>query len=265
MIPKTIIVPLDGSPLAESALNVARPLAELIRSDLVVVTTTWNGSTQDPGSYLDHVIARTGNDALEAVVVENMFADTAITDTALERPDSMVCMTTHGRGRLRWAAVGSVAEDVIRESTEPLLLVGPRAKAAWSQPARRVVVCVDGTPSDQASTRHACEWAKALDLEVHLARVYHPNDTTSDRPNAVFGPLEAIVQDAGLRVHTRQLFRSSFFAGALVDFAEDPPATMLVMTAHHKGVLARIALGSTTMATVHLAQCPVLVVPPGEE
>ena len=104
-----------------------------------------------------------------------------------------------------------------------------------------------------------------MGLEVHLACVYHPLDREADHPEALFGPLEAIVRAAGLEVHTRQPFCSSFVAGALVDFAEDRPAIMVVMAAHNHGALARIAPGSTTMATVHLAQCPVLVVPPGEE
>jgi nucleotide-binding universal stress UspA family protein len=265
MIPKTIVVPLDGSPLAEHALDVARPLATRLGSDVVAVTTTWNGDAREPGAYLDEVIAQSGNEAVKAIVVENMFADAAIRQVAAEQPDSMVCMTTHGRGRLRWAAVGSVAEDVIRESTDPLLLVGPRANSAWTNDAHRVVVCIDGTSADLASTRHACEWAKVLDLEVELACVYHPLDLEAEHADDVFGPPESIVKAAGLRVRRHQLFRSSFVAGALVDCAEDRPATMIVMAAHHHGVLARIALGSTTMATVHLAQCPVLVVPAAED
>ena len=65
-------------------------------------------------------------------------------------------------------------------------------------------------------------------------------------------------------MHRNQLFRSSFIGGALADFAEEPAATLMVMAAHRHRGLARAALGSTTMAVLNVASCPVLVIPPGE-
>ncbi len=72
----------------------------------------------------------------------------------------------------------------------------------------------------------------------------------------MFAPSEEIVRAAGLDAHRAQLFRSSFVGGVLADFAEEPPATMMVMAAHRHSELARAALGSTTMSVLN-----VLVVP----
>ena len=111
---------------------------------------------------------------------------------------------------------------------------------------------------------HACHWAQALGLELHLAGVFHPLDVEVAHADRIFGPLVTIAKGYGIQVPTCEVLRSSFVAGALADFAEDDGASMLVMAAHHHSSIARMTLGSTTMATVHLAPCPVLVVPPAE-
>ncbi|MGZ4734639.1 MAG: universal stress protein [Acidimicrobiia bacterium] len=263
-MPKTIVVPLDGSSRAEGAVRVAAPLAQALGADVVLVATPWTGDPRAPRAYLEGVAAETPQVPLQTMVVEADAAD-AIRQTADERPAAMVCMTTHGRGRLRWAVAGSVAEEVIRASTGPLMLVGPRGEPSWSRPARRLVVCVDGTDAARIATHHACEWAKALDLEVHIVLATHPLDVAStEHPEVVFAPYEQIVAAEGLQVNSHQLFRSSFLGGALADFAEEPPATLMVMAAHAHTGIGRVVLGSTTMAVLNVASCPVLVIPPGE-
>lgn len=263
MIPTTIVVPLDGSDLAERAIPVAIELASHLDAGLVFARTTY-GDRRYALSYLDHLAKLSGRSDVERIVLAGDAAPSAIAQIVETRPGSMICMTTHGRGRLLWALAGSVTEDIINESSEPLMLLGPHAEAAWSHPARRMVICADGTAMDRATTELACAWAKALDLEVHIVCVFHPLDLEADHPEKVFDPLEEIAKAAGLRVRAHQLFRSSFVSGALVDFAKEEKATLLVMGAHHHSALARLALGSTTMATVNMASCPVLVMPPSE-
>jgi nucleotide-binding universal stress UspA family protein len=199
----------------------------------------------------------------ERIITVDSHAADAIQQTVSAQADSMICMTTHGRGRLRWAVAGSVAEEVIRDSSEPILLVGPRGEPTWSHPKGRVVVCTDGTSTGPAATREACAWAEALDLEVTIVFVGHPLDIEdAEHPEAVFGPLEEIVRAAGVPVNER-LIRSSFVAGALTDLADEAETTMLVMAAHRHFAAARVALGSVTMGVLNSASCPVLVIPPG--
>lgn len=265
MIPKTIVVPLDGSRLAERAVQVAAPLSARLGTNVVLARATY-GDVRAAGSYLDYVAAVSGELEFDTVVVSDVNAADAIGATVRDRPDSMVCMTTHGGGRMRWATAGSVAEQVIRDSTQPLLLIGPRGEPAWTQPAQRIVVCVDGSSAGELAVRHACEWAQALELEIALVIATHPLDVeATEHPETVFGPLEKIVRDEGIAFHCEQIFRSSFIAGALVDFAEAPAATLIVMAAHHHRALARLALGSTTMGVLNCAPCPVLVIPPDSD
>lgn len=264
MTPKTLVVPLDGSELAERAVHVAAPLVDRLGAEVVLLSTTY-GDPRARHDYLEHVATLADGRDFDKIVAADIEPADLIARALGELPEPMVCMTTHGRGRLRWAVAGSVAEQVIRSATEPLLLVGPRGEETWSRSARRVVVCVDGSDAGRVATRHACEWAKALDLEVHLVFATHPLDVEgTEHPSQVFGPSEEIVREEGLEVHRAQLFRSSFVGGALADFAEEPPATLMVMAAHHHSGLARAVLGSTTMSVLNVSSCPVLVIPPGE-
>jgi nucleotide-binding universal stress UspA family protein len=265
MVPKRIVVPLDGSPLAERAVRVAKPLASHLGATITLVTSTADGETERPQSYLDSVATLFDHRGFELVVVSDCRAADAIQQTAGVSAECLVCMTTHGRGRLRWAVAGSVAEEVIRESHKPLLLVGPRGEPTWAQPSGRIVVCADGTSCAVAATRQACDWARTLGLEIVITFVMHPLDVEDAiRPEEVFGPLEEIVRVAGIPVHTSVL-RSSFVAGALADIADEPETTMLVMGARRHSSVARAVLGSVTMGVLNSASCPVLVIPPGME
>jgi nucleotide-binding universal stress UspA family protein len=265
-MPPTVVVPVDGSERAERALSVARPLARELGASLTIVCKPWYGEAGTAGQYLDALVRERppGAPAEEVVSVDGLGAADAIRKVVEEREPALVCMTTHGRGRVRWATAGSVAEDVIHEATAPLLLLGPRAREEWPGPARRIVVCADGAATDLRSTEHACEWARALGLEVEIVSVFHPLDVEVAHSQRIFGPLEVVAKEHEVEVRTCEVLRSPFVAGALADWAEDDGATMLVMAAHHHSSLARLVLGSTTMATVHLAPCPVLVVPPTE-
>jgi len=261
MMPKTIVVPLDGSAPSERALDVAAPLADELGADVVLLTTPWYGDRSSPRSYLAGVVASRDDAGFEGVVSSEPAAATAIRAIVDERPDAMVCMTTHGRGRLRWAVLGSVTETVIREASEPMILVGPRGEPTWSRPGQRIVACVDGSKSDADAVSVACDWAKALDLEVVLAFVSHPLDVeAATHPDELLGAWADHARAEGVSVHA-ELIRSSYVAGALIDFSEDVEATMLVMAAHRHGALSRIVLGSVTMGVLNGATCPVLVIP----
>ena len=165
-------------------------------------------------------------------------------------------MTSHGRGRLRWALLGSVAEEVVATSTDPLVLLGRHCRTEWPNGLQRVLMCVDGSSATPAVEPTAVEWAKALDLEVHLAIVVHPLDTT--RPDGVLDAIAGRFARQGLRARTN-VVHSSYPAGALADLAEAHGVGLVAMSGHARTGAARFALGSVTIGVVGLAGCPVIV------
>jgi nucleotide-binding universal stress UspA family protein len=154
--------------------------------------------------------------------------------------DALLCMASHGRTGVA-RMLGSTAEAVVRASSRPVLLLGPRASvpADWGV----VQVCVDTA------------WL----VEVQPARRV-PVDTDAIES----GGLEAMamhLRGDGIDVEW-EVFHGDDVAGELLRARASLGASMLVVTTHARAGLARAVLGSVTTDLVHGSPCPVLVVPP---
>jgi len=168
-----------------------------------------------------------------------------------------VCMTTHGRGRLRWAVLGSVAEEGIRDSRGPVLLVGRHCGGEWPVgEGRSLLVGIDGSTPIPPVVAPAVDWAEALELDVVVAMAIHPLD-----PEVSTATVDGVVRHVerqGVRARGK-ILRSSYPAGGLADLAEDDGVQLIALSSHARAGAARVALGSVTMGVVGLARCPVLV------
>lgn len=135
-----ILVPLDGSELAEQALPHALALAKAFGSDLHLVTVisvvtvepvpggivgmSWERETAEAHDYLNAMAAQ----VLEAgpkctqIVLHGDVAG-SILDQAEEVGSDLIVMSTHGRSGLgRWV-YGSIADKVLRHASVPVLLI----------------------------------------------------------------------------------------------------------------------------------------------
>ncbi len=147
---KRILVPLDGSGLAEKALNHAKTMATACgpaEIDLMFVSEPLATSVVEPYadedkayfSLSDKKAEAWGKDYL-AKIAQNLKEDGIATkgivlkgkpaekilDYAAKNAIDLIVMSTHGRsGFNRWA-FGSVAEKVIKASTSPVLIVRPK-------------------------------------------------------------------------------------------------------------------------------------------
>ncbi len=140
-----IIVPLDGSKLAESALPEAEKLARLTGAELVLARVVDYSSRDRFGdfgllyeyeamakaleeereiatTYLSDLAARIGSAGYTvSTALVGGIAAKAIVDLA--NPGDLIVMATHGRTGMRRWFIGSIAEDVLRHSAVPVLLV----------------------------------------------------------------------------------------------------------------------------------------------
>lgn len=260
---RTIVVPLDGSTFAERALPLASQLAGPLGVGLLLVSARWDPDPDTVRDYLDRIATWSGVEPVDTLITDDRRPADAIVNAAASGPDRVVCMSTHGRGRFRWAVVGSVAEEVLRTQRDPILLVGH--SCLLDLPAgRRMVVCVDGSPASEHVVPIAREWALALGLDVVLAFASHPLDVEdAEHPAAVLEAPASRLREGGVTVDT-ELLRSGYPAGALADLAADIDASLVAMTTHARSGVPRAVLGSVTTAVVNMAPCPVLAVPPAE-
>ncbi len=267
-MPKTIVVPLDGSEAAERALGPAARLAARFPAEVVVMTAQWGGVVVDPHAYLEEAARRAGLTQVETQVVPDTFPQTAIARLVHDVPDPVVCMSTHGRTGLGHAFLGNVAEEVIQRVETPLVLVGPTV-VEGELPLANLVVCVEGSRVSREILPVAEEWARALDLAVWLVQVIDPD--AGRRAERATGEhvveegtlmtLARTMEHDGLRVNWEELHGVKP-AEAIVDFARVLPASLIAMTTHTRVGLERVVLGSVAMSVVRSAPCPVLVVRP---
>jgi nucleotide-binding universal stress UspA family protein len=223
---------------------------------IVLVTTRWDGDVAEPREYLEKVANGVDGVETDTVVIYDRPAAEAIAITLNDAPSRMVCMTTHGRGRLRWAMLGSVAERVIHDAPDAVLLVGRHCASDWPAGGGRLLLGVDGSTATPAVVPPAIEWAKALGLDIIVAVAIHPLDR--EPPNAAVKAMTRHIEGQGVRAYW-EIVRNSYPAGALADLADEHHVDLIAVGSHARVGAARLALGSVTMGVVGLAHSPVLV------
>jgi nucleotide-binding universal stress UspA family protein len=134
---KRILVPLDGSSLAESAVASARALAGATGTLLLVRAAEAHARpgadptdaqvevVREAEDYLAEVAARLAADGFTRVDTSVWYGPAApsIVDAARLRKADLIAMCTHGRTGLGRLFMGSVAESVLRGTVTPILLL----------------------------------------------------------------------------------------------------------------------------------------------
>ncbi len=256
-MPKTLIVPVDGSQDAERALDCALVVADKLDTCDVVLLAVDVDDAERVRPYVDALAARTDG----AVQAECSTGDPAgeIARSVRRHPDAVVCMTTHGRGRVAAPLLGSVATEVVRNVDGPVLLVGPNCERDWWHDPARLVACWVGGASD-AILAPAETWSDALHMDLSLLCVFHPLDVpASVEPTRQFDAALAQLHGERRRTPTIDL-HDDFPSAAISECARELPATMLALTTHARTGFGRVVMGSVAMDVVHHSPCPVFVV-----
>jgi nucleotide-binding universal stress UspA family protein len=268
-MPKTIIVPLDGSEFAERALAPAAALAERTGAEIIVMTSQIGGVVVEPKHYLADAATEAGISGADVIVISDRSFAGSLKVIVADAIDPLVCMSTHGHSGLVEAVLGSKAGEAIRELRAPLLLVGPKVDSDIATRMDRVVVCTDGTPRSRTIVPEVSNWIRQLRLRAWVVQVLDAKARQT---------LEAAGEEPAVEVTAHALAESLLnrdsagvnwdvlhaddTVGAIVDYARRLPASLIAMATHGRTGIARVALGSVVAAVVHDAPCPVLVVRP---
>lgn len=146
---RRILVPLDGSPLAETSLAAALTFAQLDGATITLLrvvpfdrSSEWqlqsplgpasHAAVIDAQNYLNSIASAAGESRL-AIVPQVVVADDvagAILQTAQSGEIDVIAIATHGRGAIARAAAGSVADRLMRESPISTMVVHPQSRVA---------------------------------------------------------------------------------------------------------------------------------------
>jgi nucleotide-binding universal stress UspA family protein len=176
---RTLLVPLDGSPLSEQALPAACHLAHRYKATLhlvhvhvsndfiyiegmpVIDAQLHSRGREHEHAYLEQIHARVAETGLQAIVAnptcDISVAQTLVAYAAAEEID-LIVMTTHGRGGLARFWLGSVADALVRWGAAPTLLMRPPEVApadATAPSFQRILIPLDGSDLSEQILTHA--------------------------------------------------------------------------------------------------------------
>jgi nucleotide-binding universal stress UspA family protein len=301
---RSLLVPLDGSAFAEQALPLAAELAARSGATLHIVLVHHSTAVvPGPGEpvvfhpavddatrlqeqeYLARVSALGGTHRVVTRLLDGPIAE-SIADYARTSAIDLVVLTTHGRGVLSRFWIGSVADRLVRQLEQPMLLVRPHASRGVPSAAmlRRILIPLDGSPLAATVIEPATRLGELLGAEFTLFRAVvlsppvwlpfpgivvapeAPGATTAQQLDATryLHDIAHRLRLRGLEVATAVEVADDPVA-AIAQHAEDHAADLIALATHGYGGATRFLLGSVADKLLRTATVPLLVWRPGVE
>ncbi len=292
---KKIVVPLDGSLLAEQALSFLPRFASPLQThiDLVCVVQPWvyalgmseatpisviNDLHENWQAYLhqQEIFLQGLGYTVQSHVLEGDIAAEILALAANKNAD-LIVMSTHGRSGFRRLALGSVAERVLHNATIPLLLVREGAALHTTNPIEHLLVPLDGSSFAERSIPLAVELSTQTGATLTMLRVVQ--DLDAQNKQIIFKSEEAAeeavtqwkllatryldelakgIKAEGVKVSSMVL--SGEPENLIGTTAETLPADLIVMSTHGRSGVSRWVYGSVANKVLRTVSCPVLLV-----
>jgi nucleotide-binding universal stress UspA family protein len=285
-----ILVPLDGSELAEAALAPALAFAEALSAHIVLLrvvvplTIKLNpdlykriieSGQNDAEVYLNSIQSRSPFSSihLKTEMVVGKAAESII-NYAQGNEIDLIVMSSHGRsGISRWV-YGSVADKVLHQAACAIAIIHPRVE---TEPFvnKRILVPLDGSLQAEQALRPALTLAKAVLAELILLRVtimpQMPMEPVAGWPG-FDSVMNATEQDARIYLHrVRDSLTNDHVqinihiaaepvAESIIDTADNLQVDLIVMSSHGRSGMSRWVFGSVTEKTLRGAHCATLVI-----
>ncbi len=259
---RRLLVPLDGSHLAEAALPAARRLAEKLGASLTLLHVVERDAperihhdrhlttAEEATAYLDDTAQR----LLPGVSVETHVHTAAVKDVvgsllehSREMQPDLIVLCTHGRTGPREFLFGSIAQKIVAQGEVPVLLVRPGPPPPVDLLRGPIVAPLDAEPPHARALPTAVELARAFGVSLLLVMVVPTTATLVGAEAATARMLPAATRavldldqesaDAYLRQRAAEL-RASDVEVDIEVLRGDPPAE-IVLTAEkvHAGLI----------------------------
>jgi nucleotide-binding universal stress UspA family protein len=305
---RTILVPLDGSRFGEHALPWALSLARKLGAGLELTTVAQVeppglspvGTARLPGEesreravslaegYLKEVVERVRASGFNGelgwtVLPPGNVVASLVRQVELSKADLAV-LTTHGRGPVQRAWLGSVADGFIRSAPCPMLLVRPEPSEDGAEPLslerlpylpRRILLPLDGSPVAERLVEltppvaePSCTFLLMRAIPPflpggspylpHVVREAEEQEQVRAAAQEYLQEVGAPLREAGLA--TEVLVVTEGQPGqAIIEVARAEDADLIAMSTSGRGGVARLLLGSVADKVIRGAPCPVFL------
>jgi nucleotide-binding universal stress UspA family protein len=258
---KRILVPLDGSNLAEMVLPFARYLAEWLQATLILFHVVEKDAPNEvhgqhhlrevaeARAYLDQVAGKLSSVQVSILqdvheVQEAGVAQT-IRDHAEELHADLIVLCAHGNGGLRDMFFGSIAQQVIRQGTIPVLFIRPETvKDPGINPILQILLPLDGSKAHEVAIPVAVFLATKCEAKIRLLTVVPTVETLPVKeaitgrvsPRATSLSLDISAQQAEEYLHKISQELSAQGLSVSVDVLRGNVESKLIETVSAKGI-----------------------------
>ena len=265
-----VLVATDGSEVATDAALQGIDVARAVGATVHVLSVADDADRKRHEGYVE----ATATEATEAgLAVETAVREgrpsRAILAYAEEADVDLLVLGTHGRTGIEQVLVGSVALEVIRESSRPVLTVGGDV-ADLPRSIDDVLVATDGWSGSEAAVEQALALAQACTARLHA---FYAVDVRSDAPEVyesfeehgrrTTAAIAERAEESGLEA-TQAVVRDEPGEGILA-YAEEADVDVIVLGTESKSTLGRLVVGSVSQRVVPNATVPVMTVRTVEE
>ncbi len=289
---KKILVPLDGSEIAETVLPFVQEIAKNTQGEIVLVTAIAPGGAWDATlslqvldkeevvalEYLNEQSTKLGANVTTQVARGE--AAEAILSAAESAKADLIAIGTHGRsGITRWL-FGSVATKILENSSVPVLFLRPKSgedKGAPGAVFKKILVPIDGSPEALSILPVVEDFAKAMGAMLVLFHAVAPIssypgfetaavagigsvlDELQEQARQILARTAADVESRGVQVTTA--ITVDLAIDGVIRAADDLKVDLIAIGTNGRGGLGRMVLGSTADGIVRRsADVPCLVV-----
>ena len=294
---KNILVPLDGSQLAETVLPLASTLARLSHARLILFHVIEQDAPDkihgeqhltdqnEASAYLQKIYQTLGKGLIvDQHVHSSAEKDVAssIVDHSKEMDVDLIVMCAHGQSGLQKRIFGNIAQQVLNRGDVPVLLLSPEKEGVVEQNACRcILVPLDGDPEHEAGLEMAAMLSQICQAKLHLVMVVHEISTLPGEqaasavllPNATSALLDLECEEAELylaelmgklldkNIEVTGEIQRGDPARQIARSASDFQADMIVLGTHSKTAMDAFWSVSVTPKLASLTQIPLLLVP----
>ena len=288
-----LMVPLDGSELAEVTLWYAARLTGRLKASLTLVYVSAPDELTSPHMhecYLKDVVARVKKEADKAaketggknitVEYKMLKGDPAeeIIDYADKAKIDLIILSTQGKSGIKRWPLGNVANKVIGATKKQVLLI--RAKGArtdvYKGSLEKVLVPVDGSKQSESILRYITHLARELNLDVTLQHIWvrgihtYPTLESLKREEKEKKQAENYILRLESRMKSKGVSTDVIFGDAaqgseaeqIIRLAEEGKYGMVAMATHGWSGVERWIFGSTANKVLNEGSTPLLLARP---
>lgn len=285
---RTVLCPLDLTPISDRALELAVEVSKKVRARLVLehnldarppgyLGVSWMWSEEHESGEEDKArAAQRRVQEMLATIPDEVPHEARLTrgpmelgllHLARELPADLMVMGTHGASS---AEHGSLTERLILQAPCPVLTLGEsyepgkvlEALGTARPETLNVLIPIDFSAGSLAAFAYGAELAERMPHHLVLVHAVKPGRQAESASEAARDKIAARVPDA-LASRVEVVTPIGEPASAILDLARARQAIFILMAAERRSLVKRFLFGDTTRSVLHGGACPTLFLPPG--